>query len=152
MKALYLAVALVLTACASNHSPDVYDGNEANRLSSVTNAVILDVRPVTIKGEKGLGAGVGAGLGGLGGYMAGGNDELRIAGAAVGAIAGGVAGAFVQEKTGTEKAWEYIVKKDNGQIQTLIQTGENPLMVGQNVYIIRNAEKIRIIPAERTKQ
>lgn len=148
MRLFALLGALIISACASNHSPDVYNKDEANRLSRTEKAVILDVRPVTLKGGKVAGAATGAALGGLGGYMAGGNDELRAAGAAVGAIAGGVLGAVVEEKATTEDAFEYIVKLEHGEVQTLVQTGENPLQAGQNVYIIRSGVKVRIIPAE----
>lgn len=153
MKKLLVALtAVIISACASSHSPDVYEHGEANKLGNVTPAVILDVRQVTIKGGKLAGSTVGAALGGLGGYAAGGNDELRAATAVVGAIAGGVAGAFVEEKAMTESAYEYIVKKENGQIQTLVQTGDVPYTVGMNVYVVRSESGVRLIPAERSAQ
>ena len=144
-----LVLSLTLTACASKYSPDVVDGDEAARLSNVSSAKILDVRAVKIKGDKEVGAVTGAALGGLGGYTAGGNDELRAAGAVVGAIAGGIVGAAVQERTTTEQAYEYIIEREDGRVQTIIQTGEAPLLAGQNVYIIRSSERTRIIPAEQ---
>ena len=143
----FLMSVLFVTGCASNHSPDVYSKEEASRLNNITPAVVLNVRMVTLKGDKEVGAVTGAALGGIGGYMAGGNDELRAAGAVVGALAGGVAGAFVQETAETEKAYEYILEKESGKVQTIVQAGEMPYAVGQKVYIVYTGEKVKVIPA-----
>ena len=64
-----------LTACATA-SPDVIRRYEAQRMSHVSDATVLSVRPVTIDGrQSGIGAGAGAIAGGVAGANVGGSSD-----------------------------------------------------------------------------
>ena len=80
-----------LTGCAT-HSPDVIHPYEAQRMSYLSDATVLSVRPVTIDGyQSGVGAGVGAIAGGVAAANAA--SYYNSAGpASLGAVVGGVIG------------------------------------------------------------
>ena len=70
MKTRLLAAtaALILGACTTS-SPDVVSRDEAQRLSSVVDAVVLSTRAVVVDGTQ---SGIGASAGGVVGGVAGG--------------------------------------------------------------------------------
>ncbi len=62
-----IAMATLLAACSTS-SPDVISRSDAQRLSSVQDAVVLSTRPVTVDGsQSGIGAATGAVVGGVAG-------------------------------------------------------------------------------------
>ena len=87
-----VATLLALGACATS-SPDVISRNEAQRMATVLDAVVLTSRPVVVDGsQSGLGGAAGGVVGGIAGSGVGGRRE----GAVVGVLAA-VAGAGVVE-------------------------------------------------------
>ena len=71
MKTAFLAAAvaasLLLGACSTT-SPDVIRPGDAQRLSTVQDAVVLNVRPVVVEGQQsGVGGVSGAVIGGIAG-------------------------------------------------------------------------------------
>ena len=63
LRVAVLASAAVLAACSTT-SPDVIKPGDAQRLSQVSDAVVLSVRPVVVEGsQSGAGATTGAVLG-----------------------------------------------------------------------------------------
>lgn len=66
-RALAIASTLVLAACSTT-SPDVVSRGDAQRMSTVVDAVVLSTRPVVVEGsQSGLGASAGAVAGGVAG-------------------------------------------------------------------------------------
>jgi outer membrane lipoprotein SlyB len=91
MKALFVtavaAAALLLGACSTT-SPDVIRPGDAQRLSTVQDAVVLNVRPVVVEGQQqGIGGTSGAVVGGIAGSSVGGRREGMVIGV-LGAVAG----------------------------------------------------------------
>lgn len=151
MKKLWMwGFVLALAGCASS-SPDVIQRGDAQRLSTVVDAVVLSVRTVTVEGnQSGVGAATGGVVGGIAGYGAGGGQrEAQIIGI-LGAAAGAVAGNVI-ERTGTrEEAYEILVQLKNGERRALVQAkGEEVFQPGDAVILITTSGKVRVAKAPK---
>lgn len=145
-----LGLAAVLTACASS-SPDVIQRGDAQRLSTVVDAVVLNVRTVTVEGsQSGAGAAVGGVVGGLAGYGAGRNQtESQIVGI-LGAAAGAVAGNVIERAGTREEAYEILVQLKSGERRAIVQAkGEEVFAPGEAVLLITSSGKVRVAKAPK---
>jgi len=145
MKAvLSVLVALSLTACAT-HSPDVIHPYEAQRMSHLSDATILSVRPVTIDGyQTGAGAGIGAIAGGVAAANAASYHNSGWAGF-LGAIAGGLLGNAVERSATTQNAVELLLQMRNGERRSIVQaTGNEAWMVGEPVVLVTTGGRTRV--------
>lgn len=151
MKKLGLcALVLVLAGCASS-SPDVIQRGDAQRLSTVVDAVVLSVRTVTVEGnQSGVGATTGGVVGGIAGYGAGsGQREAQIIGI-LGAAAGAVAGNVIERAGTREEAYEILVQLKNGERRALVQAkGEEVFQPGDAVLLITTSGKVRVAKAPK---
>lgn len=145
-----LGLVVVLAGCASS-SPDVIQRGDAQRLSTVVDAVVLSVRTVTVEGnQSGAGAVTGGVVGGLAGYGAGANQRegqiIGILGAAAGAVAGNVI-----ERAGTrEEAYEILVQLKNGERRAIVQgKGQEVFAAGEAVILITTSGKVRVAKAPK---
>ncbi len=145
-----LGLVVVLAGCASS-SPDVIQRGDAQRLSTVVDAVVLSVRTVTVEGsQSGVGATAGGVVGGIAGYGAGRNQAegqiIGILGAAAGAVAGNVV-----ERAGTrEEAYEILVQLKNGERRAIVQAkGEEVFAPGEPVILITTSGKVRVAKAPK---
>lgn len=146
----FLGLAAVLTACASS-SPDVIQRGDAQRLSTVVDAVVLNVRTVTVEGsQSGAGATVGGVVGGLAGYGAGRNQtESQIVGI-LGAAAGAVAGNVIERAGTREEAYEILVQLKSGERRAIVQAkGEEVFAPGDAVLLITSSGKVRVAKAPK---
>ena len=67
-----LCLAIVLTACGANLNIDRYETSGAGTVNTVSEGVIINVRPVTIATENGeVGELAGGIVGGVAGYILG---------------------------------------------------------------------------------
>lgn len=145
-----LALVLVLAACASS-SPDVIQRGDAQRLSTVVDAVVLNVRTVTVEGsQSGVGAATGGVVGGLAGYGAGRNQtEGQIVGV-LGAAAGAVAGNVIERAGTREDAYEILVQLKNGERRAIVQAkGQEVFAPGDAVLLITSSGKVRVAKAPK---
>ncbi len=143
-------MALALAACASS-SPDVIQRGDAQRLSTVVDAVVLNVRTVTVEGsQSGAGAAAGGVVGGLAGYGAGRNQpESQIVGI-LGAAAGAVAGNVIERAGTREEAYEILVQLKNGERRAIVQAkGEEVFAPGDPVLLITSGGKVRVAKAPK---
>lgn len=116
-----LLVALLLGACASSKSGEVYTRDQARREMTVRKGVVESVRPVRMEGTKsGVGAMAGAAVGGVAGSTVGGGKG-QIVGAVLGAVAGGLAGSAVEEGVTRKEALEITVELDGGRMIVVVQ-------------------------------
>lgn len=144
---LALSVAVALAACSTT-SPDVISRSDAQRLSTVTDATVLSVRPVTVDGtQSGVGAAAGTVVGGIAGSSRG-NSRESIALGVIGAVVGGVIGNAV-ERTGTrEDALEILVQLRSGERRAIVQAkGEENLQAGDPVILVSTGGKVRVMKA-----
>ena len=141
------ATALSLAACSTT-SPDVIQPGDAQRLSTVQDATVLSVRPVTVDGsQSGIGGTSGAVIGGVAGSSVGGRRE-GIAIGVLGAVAGAVVGNAVERGATKEDAVEILLQLRNGERRAIVQaTGSETLNPGDAVILVTTGGKTRVTKA-----
>ncbi|MEK9801871.1 MAG: hypothetical protein VW475_00480 [Curvibacter sp.] len=145
-----LLPALLLAACATS-SPDVIQRGDAQRLSTVADAVVLSVRSVTVEGsQSGVGATAGGAVGGIAGDGAGSSQrEAQVIGI-VGAVAGAVAGNVIERAGTREEAYEILVQLKNGDRRAIVQAkGKEVFEPGEAVILITTSGKVRVAKAPK---
>ena len=135
------AVLLPLSACAPSHTNSTYSAYEMGQPAQVAYGVIVSMRRVTVQASN-------TGIGGLGGAAAGatagsfiGNNDVRanILGAILGGIAGAVAGNAIESSAGQGQATEFIIREDNGNTVSVVQTNGQDFRVGDRVVLTLGA-------------
>lgn len=137
----------LLTACTTT-SPDVVQRGDAQRLSSVQDAVVLSVRPVTVDGsQSGAGGLTGAAIGGIAGSSRSSGAEQAVIGV-VGAVAGAVIGNAIERSATREDAVEILLQLRNGERRAIIQaTASETFNPGDAVILITTGGKTRVTRA-----
>ena len=126
MKQLFLLIITIcsmaiLAGCQSNLSGDYYSRNEARKAQQVEFGMVEYTRPVIIEGTKTpIGAGAGAAVGGIAGSSVGAGKGKAIA-TVLSAVAGGVAGAAIEETATKRQALEITVRLDNNRFISVVQ-------------------------------
>lgn len=149
-KLLALGFVFVLAACSTS-SPDVIQRGDAQRLSTVSDAVVLSVRTVTVEGsQSGVGAATGGVVGGLAGFGAGSNQrDAQIIGL-LAATAGAVAGNVIERAGTREEAFEILVQLRNGDRRAIVQAkGSEVFTPGEAVILVTTSGKIRVVKAPK---
>ncbi len=147
LAALSLAV-LALAGCSTT-SPDVIKPGEAQRLSQVQDAVVLNVRPVVVEGtQSGGGAVAGGVIGGVAGSSVGGRREQAAVGV-LGAVLGGVIGNAAERYGTRENAVEILLQMSaTGERRAIVQAkGEETLNPGDPVILVTTNGKTRVMKA-----
>lgn len=151
MKALFVTVAtataLLLGACSTT-SPDVIRPGDAQRLSTVQDAVVLNVRPVVVEGQQqGIGGSSGAVVGGIAGSTVGGRREGIVVGV-LGAVAGAVIGNSIERFGTREEAVEILLQLPSGERRALVQAkGNENFAPGEAVILVSTGGKTRVMKA-----
>ena len=142
-----LAAAVVLAACSTT-SPDVVSRSEAQRLSTVVDAVVLSSRAVVVEGnQSGIGAAAGSVAGGVAGSGVGGRREAMVVGV-LGAVIGGVIGNAVERGTTREDAIEILVQLKNGDRRSVVQAkAAETFNPGDPVLLVNTGGKVRVTRA-----
>lgn len=144
-KLLLLAVTAALAACSTT-SPDVIQRGDAQRLSQVQDAVVLNVRPVVVDGsQSGIGGAAGAVAGGVAGSSVGGNREQIVVGV-LGAVAGAVIGNAAERFGTREQAYEIMVQLRNGERRAIVQAqGNENFQPGDQVVLVSTGGTTRVM-------
>ena len=142
-----LAAAASLAACSTT-SPDVISRGDAQRMSTVIDAVVLSSRPVTVEGsQSGGGAAAGGVIGGVAGSSVGGSREAVIVGI-LGAVVGSVVGNAAERYGTREEAVELLVQLKGGERRSIVQAkGSETLAAGDPVIIVTTGGKVRVTRA-----
>jgi outer membrane lipoprotein SlyB len=140
---------LAVAGCTTT-SPDVVQRADAQRLSTVVDATVLSVRPVTVEGtQSGGGSVAGALVGGVAGSSVGGRREGIIVGV-LGAVAGAVAGNAIERSATREEAVEILLQLPNGERRAIVQArGSETLQAGDAVILVTTGGKARVTRAPR---
>jgi outer membrane lipoprotein SlyB len=143
-KLLILAVTAALAACSTT-SPDVIQRGDAQRLSQVQDAVVLNVRPVVVDGsQSGIGGAAGAVAGGVAGSSVGGSREQIVVGV-LGAVAGAVIGNAAERFGTREQAYEIMVQLRNGERRAIVQAqGTENFQPGDQVVLVSTGGTTRV--------
>lgn len=139
--ALFLAG---LSGCGPSYSPDTYASNAAQQANKVEQGVVVGVRDVGISAAGTVGTVTGAAAGGIAGSQAVAGPISAFT-ALGGSLVGGIAGSTVEHATADTVAFEYIVRKGNGDLISVTQKDKTPLALGQKVLVIVG-NQARIVP------
>lgn len=145
-------IALVANvASAQDYSGMRYDGNNAMQMQSVIQGRVEDMRQVTVNATSDLGQYTGAGIGGilggiLGSTVGNNNNAVRTAATVALGAAGAIGGNYAAQAVGREKAYEYIIRLEDGRVVAITQSYEdaNNIVTGDKVRIIQGG-KVRIV-------
>ena len=140
-----LLLGAALAACRPAYSPDDYNTRAVQQLNRVEQGVIVGVRRVTVTADGSTGAATGGAAGGILGSQVPGGNMAGAIGAVGGALVGGLLGTATERVAGDTTAFEYIVRKENGEMYTVTQREETPLPIGQRVLMIGGSQA-RIVP------
>lgn len=145
---LLAAVALAALAGCSTTSPDVVSRNEAQRLSTVVDAVVLSTRDVVVEGtQSGIGATAGGVVGSVAGSSVGGRREAVAVGV-IGAVVGGVVGNAMERSATREEALEILVQLRNGDRRSVVQAKASETFApGDAVILVTTGGKVRVTKA-----
>ena len=140
-------LAAVLAGCATS-SPDVISRNDTQRLSTVLDATVLGVRPVTVDGsQSGAGAVAGGLVGGIAGSSVGGRRDSAAIGV-IGAVVGAVLGNAIERNSTHEESLEIMLQLRSGERRAVVQakSSEN-FNPGDAVIVVTTGSKVRVMRA-----
>lgn len=132
-----------LAACGPSYSPDTYASTAAQKAAKVDQGVIVGVRPVGITASGTTGMVAGATAGGVAGAQIGTGTASAFS-AIGGSLLGGLAGTAAEHAVADTDAYEYIVRKPNGDLISVTQKDKEPLPLGQKVLVI-GGDQARIV-------
>jgi outer membrane lipoprotein SlyB len=141
---LGVGVLALLAGCNPSYSPNTYDSAAVQQAAKVDQGIVVGVREVAVSANTTVGTVSGAAAGGIAGSQLGGGVTSAF-GALGGSLLGGIAGSAAQHVEGDTKAFEYIVRKPNGDLISVTQTDTQPLTLGQHVLVI-DGKQARIVP------
>jgi outer membrane lipoprotein SlyB len=107
--------------------------------------VVIGRRLVTVQADGSTGAATGGAAGGIIGSQTPGGNMAGAIGAVGGALMGGLFGSAAERVAGDTTAFEYIVRKTNGELVSVTQRDPAPLDLGLRVLVIAG-NQARIVP------
>jgi outer membrane lipoprotein SlyB len=143
----FFAAALLLTAqsgCGPSYSPDTYSANAVQQANKVEQGVVVGVRNVGVSAAGAVGTITGAAAGGIAGSQVAPGPVSAFT-ALGGSLVGGIAGSAVEHTTADTTAFEYIVRKANGDLVSVTQKDKTPLALNQRVLVIAG-NQARVVP------
>jgi outer membrane lipoprotein SlyB len=140
----YGAILIGLSACGPTYSPDTYASNAVQQANKVEQGVIAGVRDVAVSASGAVGTVTGAAAGGIAGAQVGVGPTSAFASLG-GALVGGIAGSTMEHATADTQAFEYIVRKGNGDLVSVTQKDKTPLVLGEHVLVIAG-NQARVVP------
>ena len=152
LKKILIIFSLVFIVSCSSTSSNRVERKDANRVLNVDLGVVIDVEPVSIKGEKSnIGMATGAIIGGLVGSTVGDGVGRQVA-IVAGTVAGGVIGYFVPVKLGEHNGFQYTIVLDETKKPILVIQGVSgekgrDFKVGDRVTIVYG-NQIKVIPTK----
>lgn len=139
-----LLISLVLSACASSRSGDVYSRDQTMREMVVRSGIVESVREVSMEGtQSGAGTLAGAAVGGVAGSTVGGGRG-QIVGAIIGAVLGGIAGNSIEENATKKSALEISVSLDGGKLIAVVQEMGEVFHPGERVRVLSGNGSTRV--------
>lgn len=142
---LILSTALLaaVAGCGPDYSPNTYATDAVQQANKVDQGVIVGVRPVDISASGTTGAVMGAAAGGIAGSQVGSGAEKALT--TLGStLVGGIAGSAAEHAINDTTAYEYIVRKPNGDLLSVTQKDSTPLAIGRKVLVI-SGKQARVV-------
>ena len=126
----------LVAACGPSYSPNTYSTTAMQQAAKVEQAVVVGVRGVRVSASGAVGAATGAAAGGVIGATVPGTDLGRALTGIGGGLVGGAVGTGIERAGGDAKAFEYILRKTNGDLLSVTQRDKLPLALGEHVLVI----------------
>lgn len=133
---LFLSAMVLLSACRSDIGANDYTTGSVGRASSAYECSVVSVRQVNVKSNNGVGTLAGGAAGAIGGYAIGGDKTAHLLGGVGGAVLGGMLGNAAQNALSSQSGYEYIVKLNNGRLETITQGTDVLLSPGQKCLLL----------------
>ena len=152
LKKILIIFSLAFIVSCSSTSSNRVERKDANRVLNVDLGVVIDVEPVSIKGEKSnIGMATGAIIGGLVGSTVGDGVGRQVA-IVAGTVAGGVIGYFVPVKLGEHNGFQYTIVLDETKKPILVIQGVSgkegrDYKVGDRVTVVYG-NQVKVIPTK----
>ena len=137
---------LIFSACTTvDYKPETVSQDQAGKIQSILLGTILDLRSVTIEGNRDLGSAAGAVIVG---DLASDNDKAPVASGVIGALIGSAVGSEIGSKINEKNAIELTIELDSGRIISIAQevSEEFSFFEGQRVKIIKSNYRSRVQP------
>ena len=136
----------IFTACTTvDYKPETVSQDQAGKIQTILLGTILDLRSVTIEGDRDLGSAAGAVIVG---DLASDNDKAPVASGVIGALIGSAVGSQIGSKINEKNAIELTIELDSGRIISIAQevSDEFSFFEGQRVKIIKSNYRSRVQP------
>lgn len=146
---------LAVAGCARDIGGNVYSESSVGEATSTYEGTVVSAEQIVVKGHEKVSENMtGAILGGVAGGVAGnmvGGGRGRTAMTTLGALAGAVGGAYMEDALTKQTAMRYTVKLMNGHMFTVVQGKDVIYQKGQRVYlaISHDGRRSRIVSAVR---
>ena len=129
-------------------NPNTVSAYDVQRMSTVVDATVLSVTPVTLQGrDTGVGTVSGAVIGGIAGSNVGGPRTGGIVGIA-GAVVGGLIGNAVERDATQQQGVQILLQLKNGDRRAVIQgVGGDVFAVGDPVIVVTTGGRTRVMRA-----
>lgn len=139
---LFLPMVLLaaLGGCGPDYSPNTYSTAAVQQANKVEQGVIAGYREVRIRTDGTVGAVTGGAAGGVLGAQEPDGGVVTALSAIGGTLVGGIIGAGVEHATDDTTAFEYLVRKTNGDLLSVTQKDTTPLAVGLKVLVIEGKQ------------
>jgi len=129
-----------LVGCGPDYSPNTYSTAAVQQANKVDQGVVAGFREVAIRADGTVGAVTGGAAGGVLGAQTPDGGVVTALSAIGGTLIGGLVGTSVEHAAGDTKAFEYIVRKANGELISVTQKDQTPLAVGLKVLVIEGKQ------------
>ena len=141
----FLVLSLLLAGCGNRYSANEYATRAVQQANRTEQGVVAGFRRIQIAADGTTGAAAGAAAGGVLGSTTPGNRVAEALGAVGGALVGGLIGSAAERAANSGDGVEYVVRKRNGELVSVVQRDLVPLEVGARVLVIEGAQA-RIVP------
>jgi len=147
LKNINLVFLLIASAACSSvdYKPETVSQDQAGVMQTVLFGTILDLRFVTIEGDRDLGSAAGAVIGA---DIASDNDKAPVASGVIGALIGSAVGSGIGAKVNEKNAIELTIELDSGRVFSIAQevSQEFSFYEGQRVKVIKSNYRSRVQP------
>ena len=139
-----IALAASVAGCGPDYSPNTYSTTAVQQANKVEQGVVVGVREVGVSTSGTVGAAVGGAAGGIAGAQVG-EGAGKAFSTLGGALVGGITGSAAEHVVGDTSAFEYIIRKANGDLVSVTQKDAVPLAIGAKVLVIAG-NQARVVP------
>lgn len=134
-----------LVGCAPDYSPNTYSTAAVQQANKVDQGVIAGFREVAVRADGTVGAVTGGAAGGVLGAQTPDGGVVTALSTIGGTFIGGLVGSTVERAADDTTAFEYLVRKSNGDLLSVTQKDVKPLAVGLKVLVIEGRQA-RVVP------